>query len=393
MGSEYRQIIRGLGELNGSYRVHFTLGGRTFQKVLKLPVSRLNDRNAINIKTAIDVHATAGEMEIINTFLKKPVRTVTNPDRIDRAITAWLDKIKSSKPHSTHNTYKRAGEICIKHLGHHTLQGLSENPAPIFEMIESMENLTLKTVRNYLGPLRAIFSRAYTRRQIKHNPFADFSPSDLIHGARSAYRIDPFDEREIALLIEHGREWSNYIQFNAYTGLRPSEMMGLEWADIDISTRTALVQRAVVTRAEKDTKTEGSTRRIKLLPLAEQALTAQKEVTLLQGGKVFINPVTGMAITDYEEINNAMQVICRRAKIRYRPAGQLRHSYASNRLMSGANLYDVADQMGHRNRKGQVSIEMVIKHYGTYIEQVAGLTGSYGTCAESEIELQAIDKG
>jgi len=47
--------------------------------------------------------------------------------------------------------------------------------------------------------------------------------------------------------------------------------------------------------------------------------------------------------------------------------------------MSGANLYDVAEQMGHKKKNGQVNIEILIKHYGTYIEQTAGLDeGTYG---------------
>lgn len=39
--------------------------------------------------------------------------------------------------------------------------------------------------------------------------------------------------------------------------------------------------------------------------------------------------------------------------------------------MAGNNLYAIADQLGHRNKNGQVSIEMIFKHYGTYIKQVA----------------------
>ena len=73
--------------------------------------------------------------------------------------------------------------------------------------------LTLKTVRNYLTPLRAIFARAYTKREIKHNPLNDFKPSDIIAGKKSDYEVGPYNLDEIEKLLNMAGAYSNFFQF------------------------------------------------------------------------------------------------------------------------------------------------------------------------------------
>ena len=171
-------------------------------------------------------------------------------------------------------------------------------------------------------------------------------------------------------------------------------MMGQERLDFDMGKREFVVQRAVVEKHEKGTKTLFSKRTIRMLDMAVEAYERQLQIAPLNNGKLWLHPCSNEPIIVYEHVNNALKTICKKADVRYRPSKQLRHSYASNRIMSGANLYDVAEQMGHKKKNGQVSIEMLMKHYATYIKQAAGLEcGSYGkTVSKSHVPLQGIER-
>ena len=394
MARNYRSIGRGVGiETNNdsySYRVHFTLKGNHLERVLVIPVSKANNGVAKNIKAAIDLHASKNEIAAINQFLKVPIRSA-HAGTLQEELRDYLERVRAHYPHSTAAAYNRACNQLLKHLGGYTLQGLAEDPLPIYAMIESWETLTLKTIRNYLGPLRQVFARAVIKQQISRDPLAGFKPSHLVRGKQSDYLIDPYTESELVGLINAAGPWSSYFQAAGYTGLRPSELMGLEWPDVDLIKDQIAIERAVVERQVKGPKTAGSRRLIDLSAVARAAFETQRAATQLAGERVFIDPATGANLVDYETVNKALKSICKRAGIRYRPSEQFRHTYATNRLSTGANLHDIAEQMGHRKRNGQVSIEMILKHYGTYIRQADGMTGSFGTRTPPGLDLQAVE--
>ena len=84
-----------------------------------------------------------------------------------------------------------------------------------------------------------------------------------------------------------GETWPQ-LQFSFWTGLRPSELIALEWGDIDWIAGEIRIVRAK-TRAAKEpesTKTLAGRRTVKLLAPAREALLKQKELTFLAGGRV-----------------------------------------------------------------------------------------------------------
>lgn len=87
-----------------------------------------------------------------------------------------------------------------------------------------------------------------------------------------------------------------------------------------------------------------------MLPPVEQALIDQKQYTLLQNGKIFLNPTTGKQYTGDQQIRKTFWIpLLKRADVRYRNPYQTRHTYASMMLSSGENLAWVSSQMGHSN--------------------------------------------
>jgi integrase len=76
------------------------------------------------------------------------------------------------------------------------------------------------------------------------------------------------------------------VVFAAATGLRPSELFGLEWRDIDRAARVVYVRRAYANGRLKHTKTRLSNRAV---PLQAKALEALDQLRPSENGILFPN--------------------------------------------------------------------------------------------------------
>jgi len=360
------------GKKRETIYISFQYKGVQCKEPLKnLVPNKQNIKYATNIKAEIEAKITRDIFRYTDYFpnslrARKFGHAVSNAN-IKELLTAWLKDIERSHPHSTYKCYRKdINSTLIPCLGDFRASDLATNPEPIREMIRQQNN-TLKTIRNKLTPLRAIFDQAVADGMIERNPMDKIKVSKLADSRKvSGNKTDPFSLDEIAAILaaakKHKPEWLNYFQFVFYSGVRTSEGFSITWADIDWINYQVRINKAMVMREEKEVKTEASERDIDLLPMAEQALIRQKEVTFIQGGNVFLNPSTNKPIIDYEETNDIFTWLQKKAGVRRRTQRQTRHSFASNLLSGGENIYYVAEQLGHAN------IEMVMKVYGKWVE-------------------------
>jgi len=105
-------------------------------------------------------------------------------------------------------------------------------------------------------------------------------------------------------------------------------------------------------------------REVKLLDPALEAIEAQKEHSLLSGGRIFTNPITRKPWNDDTAIMRHWQSVLDKTGVRYRNPYQTRHTYASLLLSAGKNPMWVASQMGHADWG------MIRKRYGRWIPSV-----------------------
>ncbi len=262
---------------------------------------------------------------------------------------AWLLDMEKSKPHSTYRAYAYPmTHVIYPAIGNKMIRDVTaEDIREIFRNLD----IGLKTASNYALPLRAIFRRAMADQDIEKNVFERVNFRDLISDEKqhSDYELDPLSEKEIEAFLKacaNSRpEWLNYWTLAFYTGLRTSELFGLQWPDI--TGDTLHVSRAQVYGKDKRTKTKGSSRTVDLVPIVRDALKAQRQVTGLNS-RVFWNPNTKGDIS-YKVAQAAFDYICGKAEIRRRPAYQTRHTFASNMLSLGENALYIAAQMGHKD--------------------------------------------
>ena len=92
-----------------------------------------------------------------------------------------------------------------------------------------------------------------------------------------------------------GQEY-NLFQFAFWTGLRTSELVGLDWGDIDWMKEEIHVRRALTVAAiragedDEGTKTDARDWRVRLLAQAMAALKDQKQHTVMANEAIFHNP-------------------------------------------------------------------------------------------------------
>jgi integrase len=207
-----------------------------------------------------------------------------------------------------------------------------------------------KRISNTLSPLRAALQDAQHDDLINVNPLYNWTykrnetPNKISH-------VGPFNQEEQQAIIDSATgSIRNQIITFFWTGMRASELIALEWTDIDWKRKKISVNKAVTNVGRINETTKSGKREIDMLPPVEKALIDQKSHTLLQGGKVFINPATCTQWTGDQQIRKGYWIsLLKTAGVRYRNPYQTHHTYASMMLSTGENLAWVSNQMGYGN--------------------------------------------
>lgn len=246
-----------------------------------------------------------------------------------------------------------------------------------------LENITTEVVKRYVNALRTeplsgtsqfhrfnclrnILRYGYQMNYLAVNPLDKLPSSQIPHKERHKLEagkdfLSPEQvQRFLECLKEEPAFYRTMINVMVFTGLRRGEVVGLQWADIDLTGQTLQVVRNV-TRDTKSPdhihigkpKTAGSARTVALAPCVVELLKSWKAEqaatygTLLPSAYLFSNianpyrplyPTTVTAwVHDFEVKHHLPKV----------SPHDLRHTAATLALESGANLKDVQEMLGH----------------------------------------------
>ena len=186
----------------------------------------------------------------------------------------------------------------------------------------------------------------------------DFNPAKLgvPNPQRRPKEKHPFESwaQIEAVAARLGSVYGPMVVFAAATGLRPSELFGLEQHDVDREAGVVYVRRAFANGRIKHTKTRLSTRAVTLQAKAVEALDrlpASVNPILFpnaRGGRIDFR-IFGRKHWRPAQIKAGIEPI--------RGLYDLRHTYATFALRAGISIFDLSRFMG-------ASLAMIDKHYG-----------------------------
>lgn len=349
----------------------FSLQNRQYREVLNISPTAANVKFAENMLASIKLEIAKGTYDHGHFFpdskhsQESEIKAKTIGELVADRL-AYLEKKRVYEPSTLADRKKKFKNHIQPNFGPMHVTELK--PSHITDWIKrcSLGRSAVGTVLSIMNPIldAAVADEIINRNPTKLISYADLFPKRS-RSKKKDQNIDPLSMDEIAAVLEHSRTEKNIFQFALFSGVRRQELPLIKWENIDWRKEQVLLDAAIGVDGHheylKETKTDEK-RIIDLLPPAMDAIKAQREKTQLKSEYVFINPRTG----EYYGLKSLYwfwKETIRRAKTRYRPIKQTRHSFASMMLSRGENPMWVARQLGHAD------LNMLRDHYGKWIDE------------------------
>lgn len=232
----------------------------------------------------------------------------------------------------------------------------------ILTALATRPDLAGKTLNNYICVLREALELAKKDHLITENPAVE-----VPRAKHQKEPPDPFTREELEKIStdfqdKHPGQVANYVEFWFWTGMRTSELAGLNWSSVDLASGTVRVSEAMVRGVRKDNTKTNVSRDVKLNSRALAALQRQRQHTQMAGNEVFQDPRYGTPWSDERAFRRSYWTpVLKRLGIRYRRPYNMRHTCATTMLMAGMNHSFCAGQLGH-------SVDIFQRTYTTWIK-------------------------
>ena len=259
----------------------------------------------------------------------------------------------------------RLGSTPIQRVTAHTLSDLLSDLRTSGRVRKPKEGqspgLKENTVRAVMTLCSAILTHAVEREYIASSPMRKL-PKRIRPAQGGASEARALDAKQLRTLIEKtATAYQPLVATLAYSGLRISEALGLVWSDIDLQAGELHVRKQL-SRASKDApakrvqlKTRRSFRRVPISKALDEILRAHRQDALskgLHGSDRFVFCTLRGTPLHYKNVSDrALSPAADKAKLN--PPGtprlsfdDLRHSFASNLILSGVDITQVAAWLG-----------------------------------------------
>jgi len=180
----------------------------------------------------------------------------------------------------------------------------------------------------------------------------------LRRGDEPEQPIQPLSADEAALLASVAKEdfprWYPWVLCALRTGLRLGELLGLQWGDVDWQGHFLVVPRNIVRGVVTSAKSHRR-RRVDMTPQLEAALLTWRRALRqrwLEKGRTapsWVFPSLEGTALEERNVRMAFARLLANAKLRQIRIHDLRHTYATPLLQTGAPITYVSQQLGHRD--------------------------------------------
>lgn len=219
--------------------------------------------------------------------------------------------------------------------------------------------LSPKSIQNVHGILHKALEQAVIAGVLRNNP-ADHIRLPKIKKPD----LKPIMDDNVGRFMEaiKGNEYERFFIVALFSGLRQSELIGLQWDDVDFENGTLTVHRQIQKSHDsagyhflEETK-NGKERTAAIAPSIVKVLKSQKAQQAewrLAAGPLWNNERNLVFTNELGEhlkhrtINNHFKKIVASIGLPETRFHDLRHSYAVNALQAGDSVKDVQEQLGH----------------------------------------------
>lgn len=353
MGRGNSTSAGGVDIREGSIRIAFSYQGKQRRETLyldnePLPPTPANVKYARRVAIDIKAKIKAGTFTYADYFPHSPmaVAVAENVHLLFDVMDRWYALLELKA--STKGQYlKRMNSFWKPHLANVPIGSVKHSD--ILAVLKKGTWTSGKSRNNELSMIRQVFEFARKDKIIEVNPCEEIERVSYQKPAPDPFTLGEANQILASIQEHYPDQVYNFTQFMFFTGLRTSEGIALEWGHVDFSRKEIQIEQANVYDEESDSTKTSVSRKVKLNSLALEALKRQKAHTFLAGGYIFRDPKTGEA-WGYKKITDSCghwKTTLKRLGVRYRRPYNMRHTYATIGLMSGAKPAFLAKQLGH----------------------------------------------
>ena len=261
----------------------------------------------------------------------------------------------------THRVYPAIGHLRIDKITARQLQSFVNSLAKEGANEKTGKPLALKTIRHNLSFISDVFSYAVRMDLVSDNPCRKVT---IPKGEVKEKPI--YSQEEIAQLLTaingEDTKYRAFFYLIAYSGFRRSEMLGLEWKDIDFENNIISIRRTSNYTSERGiytdtTKTKRSKRVLKISPyimgILKELKDEQDEEALRLGDK-WVESDRLFVKWNGEPMNNQtpygwLKEFCEKNDMPFYGIHSFRHFAASALISAGLDVVTVSGALGHCN--------------------------------------------
>jgi integrase len=276
----------------------------------------------------------------------------------------FIDYVDLKLKKTTITNYNRHKKRVYKHLGHLRIDKISPIDIQKFVSIMVSEELSANTIKNHVRLVSNVLNYAVKKRLLTYNPCVTV---DYPKESKKQRNIFSLEEAKQFLTLLEEQDYENDMPFIAfftllvYTGARKSELLGLEWEDIDFRNQTISINKGYhYSSWHKETyidttKTKSSERMIKISDVPIKALeklvkwqNEQKEIcgnTWQETNRLFTDRI-GKSLSPITP-NYWLNKFCKKTDMKNVNVHSFRHFTASTLINQGVDIVSVQAVLGH----------------------------------------------
>lgn len=283
----------------------------------------------------------------------------------------WLETVKPTLKPSSWGFYDdNFRRHVLPALGHVRVSMLRRRQVLALVRELRRKKLATLTIRGIMRSLSACLSAAVDAEYLDSNP-AIALRQYLRVGDAEKHEPDPLSIEDARQLVDTTRaqfsRWTAFVLTGLRTGLRLSEIIALDWADLDEASSTLSVSKAYV-RGHLGTPKNHQRRVVDVSPELLKALRVYRRALrtfALKNGRtaptIMFPAVGGVERLDESNVRKVFTRICAAAEVRARSPHDMRDTFASQLLSANVPLLYVSQQLGHS------SAAVTLKHYAKWL--------------------------